>query len=113
MSLLRPCRDIAATDLCVGVSAVSIQSGDGTAVLKTPAAMRPILRPLHVIARGNHRSVGLFGEDDDAPYGGWPAEAADGQGCRFHSRRLPRGFAARSKAASSTRDAPRPTVDGL
>ena len=64
MSLLRPCRDIAATDLCIGVSAVSIQSADTTAVLKTPAAIRPILRPLHVIAPGNHRGAVLFGEDD-------------------------------------------------
>jgi hypothetical protein len=45
MELLWPCWDIAATDLCIGVYAVSIQSGDRTAVLKTPAAIRLILRP--------------------------------------------------------------------
>jgi hypothetical protein len=36
---------VAATDSRIGVYAVSIQSGDRRAVLKTPAAIRLILRP--------------------------------------------------------------------
>jgi putative transposase len=42
-------------------------------------------QPLHVIARGNNRGAVFFGEDDDAQYGGWLAEAADGYGCRIHA----------------------------
>jgi putative transposase len=42
-------------------------------------------QPLHVISRGNNRGAVLFGEDDDAQYGGWLAEAADVYGCRIHA----------------------------
>jgi REP element-mobilizing transposase RayT len=42
-------------------------------------------QPLHVITRGNSRGAVLFGEDDDAQYGSWLAEAADGYGCRIHA----------------------------
>jgi putative transposase len=42
-------------------------------------------QPLHVIQRGNNRGAVFFGEDDDAQYGGWLAEVADGYGCRIHA----------------------------
>lgn len=42
-------------------------------------------QPLHVIQRGNNRSVIFFCEDDYERYRGWLAEAAADHGCAVHA----------------------------